>query len=292
MDIRLLRTFVAVVDHGSFTGAATTLGYTQSAVSQQVAALEGSLGVALFDRRPFGLTPAAHRLAEHAGNILARLDVATSELRTIDRRATTALVATPFAAALGPVALLLARGRTSAAGSALLSTAPIDDVVARVARSQCSAGIVDGIVGRSDPLATADPGLLTSLLLRVAALSVMLPADHPLASRSQIKWASVADARWLDAPQLVPHMGPGAAQMLDRRVGRTRYDGADPTALGALVACGHGLALVPSWWTTPGHDVRVVSLTEPALVHRVEVLVLRSQADRWSRLVAEVSERA
>ena len=289
MDVRLLRTFVAVVEHGSFTGAAASLGYTQSAVSQQVSALEASLGVTLFERRPFGLTPAAHRLAEHAGNILLRLDVATSELRTIDRRATTTLVATPFAAAVEQVALLLALGRATAAGSAVLSIASIDDVVAQVARGQCSAGIVDGIVGRSDPLATADPGLLTSLLLRVAALSVMVPADHPLASRSEITWASVADARWLDAPLLVPHMGPGAAQMLDRRVGRTRYDGADPTALGALVACGHGLAMVPSWWTAGAHHVRIVPLTHPALVHRVEVLVLRSQAGEWSRLVADVA---
>jgi DNA-binding transcriptional LysR family regulator len=117
----------------------------------------------------------------------------------------------------------------------------------------------------------------------------MVPADHPLASRSEITWASVADARWLDAPLLVPHMGPGAAQMLDRRVGRTRYDGADPTALGALVACGHGLAMVPSWWTAGAHDVRIVPLTHPALVHRVEVLVLRSQAGEWSRLVADVA---
>ncbi|MBI5090127.1 MAG: LysR family transcriptional regulator [Actinobacteria bacterium] len=84
MDTRLLRTFHAVVEHGSFTSAATALGYTQSAVSQHVAALEASLGVELFRRRPFALTPAAVRLAEHAGNILMRLDVATSELRAVD----------------------------------------------------------------------------------------------------------------------------------------------------------------------------------------------------------------
>src|SRR4051812_20272544 len=66
MDIRQLRTFDAVVRHGSFTAAAESLGYTQSAVSQHVAALEASLAVPLFVRRPFGLTPAARRLAEHA----------------------------------------------------------------------------------------------------------------------------------------------------------------------------------------------------------------------------------
>ena len=51
MDPHLLRTFMAVADLGSFSLAANRLGYTQSAVSQQVAALETDLGTALMCRR-------------------------------------------------------------------------------------------------------------------------------------------------------------------------------------------------------------------------------------------------
>jgi hypothetical protein len=225
-------------------------------------------------------------LAEHTGNILLRLDVAASEMRTIDRQRTVALVSTPFAAATAEVAELLARARGGDGGAtAHLSTAPVADVVARVARGECSAGVVEGIVGPADPLAAADPGLLTSLLLRVAPLSVMLPADHPFASRQSISWASVSDARWLDVPGLVPHMAPGAAQLLERRSATTRYTGTDPSVLGPLVAGRHGLALVPSWWSPSSTDVRVVPLSRPALEHRIEVLVLRSNADEWSELV-------
>ena len=284
MDIRQLRTFDAVVQHGSFTAAAGVLGYTQSAVSQHIAALEASLGVALFERRPFALTPAARRLAEHAGNILLRLDVASSEMRSVEGRPTTTLVATPFAAAASQVAGLLSGGATGNGGSAALSIASLDEAVVQVARGTCSAGVVDGIVGQFDPLAIADPGLLTAMLVRVAPLSVMLPADHPFAGRDHVAWSALADARWLDAPQLVPHIGPGAAQMLGRRLGRTRFDGTDPSVLGVLVGGGHGLALVPSWWTSGSADVRIVPLSQPALVHRIELLVLRPHADQWAHV--------
>ena len=182
MDLRSLRTFVAVVEHGSFTAAAAALGYTQPAVSQQVGALEAALGVRLFERRPFALTPAAARLAEHAGNILLRVDVATSELAAIERPAATVVAATPLAAATAEVARLLAAGaRAEGAAHAELAVTAAGDVAARVARRECAAGVVDGIVGPRDPLARADPGLLTALVLRTAPLAVALPDGHPLA---------------------------------------------------------------------------------------------------------------
>ncbi|MET9068909.1 LysR family transcriptional regulator, partial [Streptosporangium sandarakinum] len=70
MDPHLLRTFVTVVRRRSFSAAAEELGYTQSAVSQQVAALEADLGLTLLRRRPVAPTRAGERLLEHAGPLL------------------------------------------------------------------------------------------------------------------------------------------------------------------------------------------------------------------------------
>src|SRR3954468_22768923 len=80
MDARFLRTFESVVRLASFSAAARELGYTQSAVSQHIAALEGDLGTPLLHRRPVEPTEAGTRLLEHAGPILLRLAAARADV--------------------------------------------------------------------------------------------------------------------------------------------------------------------------------------------------------------------
>ncbi|MFD4635720.1 LysR family transcriptional regulator [Lentzea sp. NPDC058436] len=76
MDLRHLATLDAVATEGTFGRAADRLGYTQSAVSQQVAALEKAVGGAVFDRpggpKPVRLTPLGEVVLAHGREILAR----------------------------------------------------------------------------------------------------------------------------------------------------------------------------------------------------------------------------
>ena len=65
---------------GSFSRAARELGYTQSAVSQHIAALERDLGTDLVHRRPVAPTGARAWLMEHAGPLLLRLEAARSDI--------------------------------------------------------------------------------------------------------------------------------------------------------------------------------------------------------------------
>ena len=76
-----------MVDTGTFSGAAGELGYTQSAVSQQVAGLERAVGAKLFDR-PGGpshvrLTPLGEVLVGHARAIVARLHAAAADVAAV-----------------------------------------------------------------------------------------------------------------------------------------------------------------------------------------------------------------
>lgn len=84
LSLRQLLSFRAVAEQGSFHGAADTLDFTQSAVSQHVAALEASLGVRLFDRgrgrRTVGLTEAGRLLLRHVDPIADRLQAARADL--------------------------------------------------------------------------------------------------------------------------------------------------------------------------------------------------------------------
>src|SRR4051812_46534939 len=83
MDPHLLRTFLAVAETGSFSAAAGRLRYTQSAVSQQIAALEADLRTPLLTRRPVALTPAGERLRHHAALLLTRLEAARADVTRV-----------------------------------------------------------------------------------------------------------------------------------------------------------------------------------------------------------------
>jgi DNA-binding transcriptional LysR family regulator len=87
LEIRHLLALVAVVETGTFSGAAEQLGYTQSAVSQQVATLERMVGAPLFERpggpRPVRLTAAGEVLLTHARAVLARVSSAATDLRAL-----------------------------------------------------------------------------------------------------------------------------------------------------------------------------------------------------------------
>jgi DNA-binding transcriptional LysR family regulator len=89
LEVRHLHALVAVAEAGTFGKAAEALGYTQSAVSQQIAALERAAGTPMFDRpggpRPVRLTPAGALLLEHAHTVLATLRVAAADVEAVAR---------------------------------------------------------------------------------------------------------------------------------------------------------------------------------------------------------------
>ena len=84
IDVRQLAALDAVAAEGSFGRAASVLGFSQAAVSQQIAGLERAAGTKLFDRpggpRAAVLTPAGRLLLEHARAVIGRLDQAEGQL--------------------------------------------------------------------------------------------------------------------------------------------------------------------------------------------------------------------
>ena len=85
LDTRRLKVLCEVARRGSFSAAADALGYTQPAVSRQIATLEAEVGAMLVLRVPHGavLTDAGRLLVERAESILARLADAEAELRAL-----------------------------------------------------------------------------------------------------------------------------------------------------------------------------------------------------------------
>lgn len=83
MNLNQLRYFVSVAEHGSFTKAAVNHYISQTAITQQIHALEENIGVALLNRssRPVSLTPAGKVFLKEAREILGRMDTALQHTR-------------------------------------------------------------------------------------------------------------------------------------------------------------------------------------------------------------------
>jgi DNA-binding transcriptional LysR family regulator len=280
MDPNLLRTFLAVAESGSFSVAAQRLGYTQSAVSQHIAALEADLGTALLTRRPVTLTEAGRRLRGHASLILVRLAAARADVtRALAPPARLVVGLTPLAwipALVGALAEVRAELVRIRAEVRVLDRA---QVLSGVATGALDLGLIDGYAAPADPLrlpdaglADASPGGVSAVAVAGDAVVVAMPATRPLARRSGLALAALADAYWIDAPAVAPLTEIRAAAGLDSLRPGLRYEGADLVVLRGLIASGHGLSLLPRTAVATVEGVTGVPVIEPRLVHRVELL--------------------
>ena len=274
MDPHLLKTFVTVVRLGSFSAAAAELGYTQAAVSQQIAALESDLKVVLLNRRPVTPTEAGTRLLEHAEPILLRLDAARADIARMTQApaATLTVGITPLAAAPSILASALTALRQRMPRlEATVRVASRSSVTTGVARGELDIGLLDDLTAPGDPLPLQEP--LTGVAIAEAEVALALPLDHPLAGRQRIRLADLVDARWIDAPEVAPPLSRV------RRVAGTegfrtafRYEGTDPLSLIALAAAGHGLTLLPTL-VLAGHQIAAVPVVaELPIVYTVELI--------------------
>lgn len=272
MDPHLLRTFVTVARHQSFSVAAHELGYTQSAVSQQIAALEADLGVPLLHRRPVAPTDAGRRLIEHAGPILLRLDAARADVRRLSGAPPVELRVgvSPLADSGRLVERLAEAQRSLPHVTVTLSACGPDDVAAGVARGELEIGLVDGVTAPSDPLRLVELGTFTTVVVSESPLVVVLPGDHPLATRAVLRLSDLADARWIDAPAAAIPLTALRVAADGFRSG-LRYDGAERSVLLALVAAGAGLAVLPERVVPDRPDLAAVPLAA-APVHRTELV--------------------
>jgi DNA-binding transcriptional LysR family regulator len=245
-DVARLRAFALVLDLGSISAAASVLGYTQSAVSQQLAALEREVGSALVDRsqRPLRATPAGAILRPHVERVLGALGGAESAVEDV-RGGMQRLRLAAFPSALSsfvPAAVRdLRRRHTDLTVQVLqLETA---EAVERLRGGGADLVVVHHMPGVAVPQTA---GLERRRLL-VDHLFVVVPEGHRLARRDAI---SVAD---LEAePLILPRRDTPAGRFrsvvehLCSQAGvapRVAYELDDLPAAQAFVAA--GIAVVP-----------------------------------------------
>nr|WP_255426888.1 LysR family transcriptional regulator [Pseudonocardia sp. C8] len=197
MDTHRLRIFRSVVASGSVQAAAANLGYTPSAVSQHVTALQRETGLALFERAGRGLraTAAGLVLAEQADAILNRLGEAESLVADLRAGRTGALSLSYFAsvgAAWLPRVVRRLTGEFPGVRLDLALREWLPDDPAE--RSDVQIAVAGG-AGRTGH--EAWPGFTAHHLLDDPYVAV-LPQGHPLADRDEIELAELAGERWVD----------------------------------------------------------------------------------------------
>lgn len=260
LDVRKLRVLQAVVGSGSMAAAAGELGYTPSAVSQHLAALEREAGVALLERAGRGVRPTAAgtMLAEHAAAVLARL--AEAETALVDLvagrigRLGVTFFPTAGASLVAPAVAAFRRWHPDV--ELRLTVAEPSEAVPAVAGGRTDLAVVVDIQ-RGGP---SDTGGLTWVHLLDDPYHVVLPRGHRLVKRRVLGLVEIATEPWVHTAS-----APGPCQEVIlgacTRAGfqpRVAIEADDyPTAQG-LVAAGVGVALVPGLALGAVHPAVVV----------------------------------
>ena len=278
LDTHRLRIFRAVVATGSIHGAATSLGYTPSAISQHLSVLQKQTGLTLIERRGRGIEPTAAglRFAEESGDVLERLAALESVAGDLREgrvgSLTVSYVSSAGTAWIPPVVATLTREfpalRLDLRLVELAAETPfVPDIEVFVAGAPSSTSPTDGYD--------------VQLLLEEAYLAVM-PLDHPLATRNEVELAELADEPWVDNDVA---RGPCRQVVLDAcaaagfvpcfHVEVHDY----PTAI-AFVAEGVGITVLPRLATIAlPSSVVAVPIINPVPQRRIMLRIKRSVRD-------------
>src|ERR671925_401655 len=190
LDVRRMRVLREVALRGSFSAAAESLSFTQSAVSQQIAALEREAGAVLVERSARGvrLTEAGEAVVRHADHILGRLSEAEAELEAIAglRGGRLRLAAFESAAAtLMPLAIAAFRARHPAIELSMVMGEPEETM------PLLKSGELDLALGFDSRMRDEVDGIARQHLISDPMFLVMA-SDHPLAHKRHVRIADVA----------------------------------------------------------------------------------------------------
>jgi LysR family hydrogen peroxide-inducible transcriptional activator len=257
MDLRQLNVLIAVADHGGFSAAADSLHTVQSNVSSHIARLEKELGVTLVDRQ-------AGRLTEEGALVVARARRVGSELEGLvaDLAALRDEIVGPVRVGIiGTTAHWLVPQLLGAVGTRhpgirlVVVDATSTSLEPRLASGELDLAIINL------PLPVRD---LIEEPLFDEDLVLVVPLNHPLAQKSRIHVADLADVELLLPPPTTAFRGEldaAAANAGIRLRPLAELDGL--RLIGSLAMEGKGPAIVPAtgvWGSGPWHRVAVDGL--------------------------------
>ncbi|MDR3080988.1 MAG: LysR family transcriptional regulator [Streptomyces sp.] len=273
LDLQRLRALHAVSVHGTVGAAATALGYTPSAVSQQIAKLERETRTVLLEREGRGvrLTPEAHQLATTAHELMTIVERAETELE--ERRG---LPAGRLTVAAFPSA---ARGLLPSVLAALATRHPaldarLTEVDPHLSIDLVAKGMVDLAVVHDWDIAPlpAPPGI-EQAVIGDDLCDLLVPVGHPFAGRSSVRREELGGERWVcQPPGRVCHEWLVRTLRAAGHQPNLVHQAEENPTLVALVAAGLGVALIPRLGRGPLPEQVVEIPLDPMPVRRLYAL--------------------
>ena len=246
LNLQRLAILREVAARGSFSTAADALSYTQSAVSQAVATLEGELGTTLIerDRRGVRPTPAGAALVSHADGILARLEAAEAAVAAIAGGSAGPLRMASFptaGATLMPLAISTFRDAHPDVELSLAEGEP-EEIAPRLRAREVDLALLFEFPGA--PLRLAARSRHAALLEDPMRLA--LPQGHELAAKQALRLEDLVAESWVQTAARSP-----CARHVVRSCHRAgfepivSFESDDYQTVQGLVAAGVGIALIP-----------------------------------------------
>jgi DNA-binding transcriptional LysR family regulator len=275
LEVRHLVALETTARLGSFRAAAFALGYSQSAVSGQIAALEAIVGTRLLDR-PRGAsgvspTPAGSMLLDRAARIGDILAAARADLGALAAAHDVIRIGI-FQSASGRLLAPVVRSlRASWPDLELRLHEAIDpnELIDLALR-----GDLDVVFANGDPLDDA----LESVLLLDDPYVLVVADDHPLAAAGSVEPSTVAELPLITYRSLPAEFLPTALLPRERPL-EIIFRSDDDTTVRALVAAGVGAALVPQLSVEPGdRRVRAIPISPSLPARQISLAWLRSRA--------------
>src|SRR4051794_1599642 len=271
LSVPRLKILREVVSTGSFSAAADSLSYTQSAVSQAIAALEAETGTVLLERDRRGVRPTAAgtALIKHAEGIITRLEAAEDEVTAIasGRRGRLRIASFPTAGAtLIPLAVATFRDAHPGVELSLAEGEP-EEIAPRLRAGEFDLALLFEFVGSGRRLVSG----AQRLELLDDPMRLALPAGHRLATKRNLKLEDLRDEAWIQTSE---------ASACARQVVRSclaagfepsvSFESDDYQTVQGLVAAGVGVALIPQLaLTTVRSDIVVRELGRRTLARKV-----------------------
>jgi DNA-binding transcriptional LysR family regulator len=290
LNVNRLRILIEVASRGSFSAAAEALSYTQSAVSQQVAALEAETGVTLLERLPRGvrLTPAGEVLLTYADGIIARLHAAEAEMAAIAglRGGQLRMASFPTAGAtLMPLAIAIFRAQHPEVELTLAEGEP-EEIAPRLQAGEFDIALLFEFEDTSESLGPD----LSRLPLFEDPMFLALPADHALAARKTLRLENLRAEAWIQT---------SASSPCARHVVRSchaagfepvvSFESDDYQTVQGLVAAGVGVALIPKLALAGAREDIAIRALSPASPVR-EVIAATPSGTRLTAAAAAMRQ--